>query len=268
MLQAPQRVLDRRHDPAARAAAAVGVLAHRHEELGRQDDVVAAALERLADDLLGLAGGVDVGGVDEVDAGVERGVDDADRVVVVGVAPGAEHHRAEAELRDLDAGASERAVVHGSGLRDVAAEGLERDAVGLRAAALAGVERVDRGQLVGGRARSRRRRSSRRCGAAWSTSGWRSGRAAGASAASPAPATCRARSAISASDRVVSVPRVLAVAVERDAADRRPRLGEDAVLRRRSAWSVGLREVRVQLDLVDRRDDVGAVEQPARGARP
>jgi hypothetical protein len=56
------------------------------------------AFERLADDLLGFAGGVDVGGVDEVDAGVERAVDDADRVVVVGVAPGAEHHRAEAEL--------------------------------------------------------------------------------------------------------------------------------------------------------------------------
>jgi hypothetical protein len=79
---------------------------------------------RLADDLLGLAGGVDVGAVDEVDAGLESAVDDADRVVVVGVAPSAEHHRAEAELRDLDAGASERAVVHRSGLRDVAAEGL------------------------------------------------------------------------------------------------------------------------------------------------
>ena len=76
----------------------VGVLAHRHAELGGQHDVVAAALERLADDLLRLAGRVDVGGVDEVDAGVQRAVDDADRVVVVGVAPGAEHHRAEAEL--------------------------------------------------------------------------------------------------------------------------------------------------------------------------
>jgi hypothetical protein len=83
------------------------------KELGGQDDVVAAAVEGLADDLLRLAGRVDVGGVDEVDPGVERAVDDADRVVVVGVAPGAEHHRAEAELRDLDAGASERAVIHG-----------------------------------------------------------------------------------------------------------------------------------------------------------
>ena len=96
--EAPQRVLDLGDDPAARTAAVVGVLAHRHAELGGQHDVVAAALECLADDLLGLAGGVDVGGVDEVDPGIQGAVDDADRVVVVGVAPGAEHHRAEAQL--------------------------------------------------------------------------------------------------------------------------------------------------------------------------
>jgi hypothetical protein len=88
--QAPQRVLDLGDYPAARAAAHVGVVAHRHEELGGEHDVVAASLERLADDLLRLAGRVDIGGVDEVDAGVERAVDDADRVVVVGVAPGAD----------------------------------------------------------------------------------------------------------------------------------------------------------------------------------
>ena len=107
-----QRVLDRAHDPAARAALPVGVVAHRAVELGGQDDVVAAALQRLADDLLGLPAGVDVGGVDEVDAGVERGVDDADRLVVVRVAPGAEHHRPEAHLADRDAGATEQALFH------------------------------------------------------------------------------------------------------------------------------------------------------------
>ena len=73
MLEPPQRVLDLGDDPAAGDAALVGVLAHRAPELGGQHDVVAAALERLADDLLRLAGGVDVGGVDEVDPGVERG---------------------------------------------------------------------------------------------------------------------------------------------------------------------------------------------------
>lgn len=64
----------------------VGIVVEGPADLGGQHDVVAAAIERLADDLLGLAGGVDVGGVDEVDAGVEGGVDDADGVVVVGVA--------------------------------------------------------------------------------------------------------------------------------------------------------------------------------------
>ena len=67
-----QRVLDLGDDPAARVAAVVGVVVHRDVDLGRQHDVVAAALERLADDLLGLAGGVHVGGVDEVDPGVQR----------------------------------------------------------------------------------------------------------------------------------------------------------------------------------------------------
>jgi hypothetical protein len=112
--QAPQRVLDLGDDPAARDAAAVGIVTHRPPELRGQHDVVAPPLQGLADDLLGFAGGVDVRGVDEVDPGVERAVNDAGRVVVVGVAPGPEHHRAEAELRDLDACASEWAVFHES----------------------------------------------------------------------------------------------------------------------------------------------------------
>lgn len=48
----------------------------------------------------------------EVDPRVERGVDDPDRFVVVRVAPGPEHHRAEAERGDLDAGAAEGAELH------------------------------------------------------------------------------------------------------------------------------------------------------------
>ena len=59
-------------DPAARVAELVRAVAHRAVHLGREHDLVAAAFERLADDLLGLAARVDVGGVDEVDAGVER----------------------------------------------------------------------------------------------------------------------------------------------------------------------------------------------------
>jgi uncharacterized protein (DUF2336 family) len=73
--QTPERVLDRAHDPLARAAAVVGLVVHRHEELRGEDEIVAAALERLADDLFRYATGVDVGRVLEVDARVERLVD-------------------------------------------------------------------------------------------------------------------------------------------------------------------------------------------------
>ncbi len=68
-------------DPTPRATKLVGVvLVHRHDELGRREHVLATVLERLADDLLRDAAGVDVGGVDEVDAGAESAVDDPDRV--------------------------------------------------------------------------------------------------------------------------------------------------------------------------------------------
>jgi hypothetical protein len=79
-----------------------------------------------------------------------------------------------------------------SRLGDLHAVRFEGDAVGVRSAAHSGVERVDRGALLAGELASRRRRSSRRCGRAWSTSGSRSGPPAGASAASPERPTCRA----------------------------------------------------------------------------
>ena len=112
--QPAQRVLDLLDDPAARVAELVGVLAHRAVDLGREHDVVApAAGERLADDLLGLAARIDVGGVDEVDPGIERAVDDPDRLLVVGVAPCAEHHRPEAQRADLHSCVCKPPVVHG-----------------------------------------------------------------------------------------------------------------------------------------------------------
>ena len=113
--QPAQAVLDLLDDPAARVAELVGIVAHLAVDLGGQDRVVTPAPgEGLAHDLLGLAARVDVGGVDEVDARVEGPVDDVDRLVVVALAPGAEHHRAEAEGADLHAGAAEVSVLHGS----------------------------------------------------------------------------------------------------------------------------------------------------------
>jgi hypothetical protein len=111
-LQPPQRVLDLGDDPPARRAPPVRGLAHGIGELRREHHVVPAALQRLADDFFGLTGGVHVGRVDQVDAGLERFADDADRVVVVAVAEGAEHHGAESVRADLDARAAEGAVAH------------------------------------------------------------------------------------------------------------------------------------------------------------
>jgi hypothetical protein len=112
--QPPQRVLDLADYPPARTAPLVRVvIGHRAVKLGGKDDRVAPAVgQRLAHDLLRLPARVDVGGVDEVDPRVERRVNDAHRLVVIGIAPGAEHHRTEAELGDRHAGATERAVLH------------------------------------------------------------------------------------------------------------------------------------------------------------
>ena len=91
----------------------VGLLAERKADLGCQHDVVApSAGERLAHDLLRLTAGVDVGSIDEVDPRIQRAMDDPDRVVMIGVAKGAEHHRAQAQRADRDAGASQGSVVH------------------------------------------------------------------------------------------------------------------------------------------------------------
>jgi hypothetical protein len=64
----------------------IGIVAGRTANLGGEDDAVATPLERLADEDFGIA--VGVGGVNEVDPRVQRLVDDADGIVVVGVADG------------------------------------------------------------------------------------------------------------------------------------------------------------------------------------
>ena len=100
------------HDPPPRVAAHVGVLAHRTMRLGGKHHVVAAALQSLADDLLRLSRRVHIRGVDEVDAGVQRGMDDPDALGVVGITPRTEHHRAEAVRAHLDPGTAERPHLH------------------------------------------------------------------------------------------------------------------------------------------------------------
>ena len=83
------------------AAAGVG----DETELRRQDDVVAAVLDGLADELLVGEGAVDLGGVDEGDAQVERPVDGADGLGVVGARAGVgggHAHGAETDAADVE----------------------------------------------------------------------------------------------------------------------------------------------------------------------
>ena len=100
-------------DPAPRVPLGVGVLPHLPVHLGGEHDLVPLGPgQGLAHDLLGLAERVDVGGVDEIDPGVERGMDDPDGFVVIRGAPGPEHHGPQAQGADLYAGPAERAVLH------------------------------------------------------------------------------------------------------------------------------------------------------------
>ncbi len=77
--------------------------------LRREHDLIPPIPQRLADDLLSLAGGVDVGGVDEVEARVDGAVDHAHRLGVIGIALGPDHHGAESRRAHRDAGRAERA---------------------------------------------------------------------------------------------------------------------------------------------------------------
>ena len=89
----------------------------------------------LAEDRLALAARVHVGGIEKVDAGVERAVDEGVGLVLADLADaveaGPEGHRAEAEFGDFEAGAAERAVVHGGGGASGEGEPRERFAAAL-----------------------------------------------------------------------------------------------------------------------------------------
>ena len=77
---------------------------------GSHGGALAVALQRLARRLLALAAAVDVGGVEEVDARIERAVDDVSRVCRGRPAP--EHHAAKAQAADLHACAAQRSKFH------------------------------------------------------------------------------------------------------------------------------------------------------------
>src|SRR5690606_25426057 len=103
-----------------RQAALVWVLAHLAMHLGGDHHLVARhaeMLQRPAGDLLADAQRIDVGGVEEIDAGVERRLDERAGLGLVEhpVAPALRPvgHHAEAEAGDLEAGRAEIDVLHG-----------------------------------------------------------------------------------------------------------------------------------------------------------
>ena len=114
--EAPQRSLGRLAHvlgPAADAAGGRVVGVADDAELGRQHDLVAAAGDRAADELLVGVRAVDVGGVEEGHAEVERAVDRGDRLGVVAAAVELGHaHAAEAEGGDGRALEAQGACLH------------------------------------------------------------------------------------------------------------------------------------------------------------
>ena len=89
-------------------------------ELGGDQRAVAAAVERFGEQRLVGVRAVDLGGVEEIDAEVERTMDGRDALGLVGrtVDPGHAHeaghrHGAEADGRDFEALAAELAPLHG-----------------------------------------------------------------------------------------------------------------------------------------------------------
>ena len=94
--------------------------------LGGQHHPVAPTGERRPEELLGHAEVVDVGRVEQGDAGIERPIDHLPASLLVGVAPRPEHHRAQREGADLDAAGAELSVLHAQAKPGLA---LEHEAV-------------------------------------------------------------------------------------------------------------------------------------------
>ena len=98
-VEASQACLDRDPDPAARPAAAP-LTTRRVPELGSDHRLLATALQRCAEHLLALSAAVDVGGVEEGDALLERRVHHAGRTLRVD--PAAEIVATESHHRRLE----------------------------------------------------------------------------------------------------------------------------------------------------------------------
>src|SRR5262249_18476497 len=118
--ETPQARVDLVHDRPARQARAVGTRAHPPVHLGRDHDVLATreVLDRPAEKLLARAVGIDVGGIEEIDAAFERALDEGATLLLIegpGMIAAISHtvaHAAEADARHLEARAAEFHIVH------------------------------------------------------------------------------------------------------------------------------------------------------------
>ncbi|MNT76225.1 hypothetical protein D3C72_2152060 [compost metagenome] len=111
------------HDVKARHATRIGALGARlAENLGRHHHVLARhfqVLQRLTCDDFGTAVRINVGGINEVDTGIERAADQRFRFALLQLADlpphaflAAKGHGAQAQLRDEQTGIAEFPVTH------------------------------------------------------------------------------------------------------------------------------------------------------------
>ncbi len=100
--QSLQAGFDRLHDVQARQPDVVRALPHPSPYLGGDDDVLAPTGERAAQDLLRVARRVDIGRVEEVDASIERPVNQRVRCGLIersySLPLRSERHRAQTQL--------------------------------------------------------------------------------------------------------------------------------------------------------------------------
>ena len=127
-LQPLQAAGDLIHDVPARQADRVRARSGAAAHLGGDDHVLASDLEiaqGLPEQRLGLALGIDVGRVDEIDAGVQRAGDQRRRALLIHSADGApeagaaaECHGSQADFRDELPGPAERSIAHEGASRE------------------------------------------------------------------------------------------------------------------------------------------------------
>src|SRR3984885_6391952 len=117
--EALERTFDRHQKMLTRGAIVVRAVAHREGRLGGNEQAVTLALDRLAQDLFGEPGRIDVGSVEQAHAVIETYVDQSRRAGGVGWSPcleevvaAAECAGAEPQRRHAQAGMAETIVVH------------------------------------------------------------------------------------------------------------------------------------------------------------